>query len=77
MERELIREWSDEHHGFRLEMFDTFTRDDRGQTRMAYRFFHEGKLIFDGADFCGSPMHADDSDETVAALGNQWKGIVS
>src|SRR5262249_36783349 len=42
--------------------------DRRGQTRLAYRFSDSGKLIFEGSDFAGSPLHADDSDETIAAL---------
>lgn len=64
--RELIRTWTSGR--FRLELFDTHRQDWRGQTRLAYRFSDTGKLIFEGADFAGSPLHADDSDETAAAL---------
>jgi hypothetical protein len=53
---------------FSLELFDTHGRDWRGQTKLAYRFSDGGKLVFEGGDFAGSPLHADDSDETVAAL---------
>ena len=63
---ELIRAWTSGR--FRLELLDTSHRDWRGQTRLAYRFSDGGKLIFEGEDFASSPLHADDSDETVAAL---------
>ena len=54
-----------------LETWDTGRVDDRGQTIIGYSF---GPLdpsphtLFEGEDFAGSPMHADDSAETVAAL---------
>ena len=66
MNREAIRAWQSGR--FRLEMFDTDRTDWRGQSRLAYTFTDGGKVIFEGSDFCGSPLHADDSDETVAAL---------
>lgn len=61
-----IRVWQSGR--FRLELRDTGRRDWRGQSKLAYRFTDGGKVIFEGDDFAGSPMHADDSDETVAAL---------
>jgi hypothetical protein len=35
---------------------------------LAYRFFHRGRLVFAGADFHCSPLHAVDADTTVAGL---------
>ncbi len=66
MNREAIRTWQSGR--FKLEIFDTGRRDWRGQTRLAYRFADGDKVIFQGEDFAGSPMHPDDSDETLAAL---------
>jgi hypothetical protein len=57
---------------FTLRTFDTNTRDSRGCTRIAYTLtMHEGRkatVLFDGVDFCPSPMYADDSDKAIAAL---------
>jgi hypothetical protein len=54
---------------FRLTMWDTGTYDHRGCTRIAYQLREVGgPVIFAGEDFSGSPMHADDSDATVAGL---------
>jgi hypothetical protein len=64
--RESIRTWRAGR--FQLDLFDTGRCDGRGQTRLAYSFRDGGKVIFEGEDFAGSPLHADDSDETVAAL---------
>ena len=66
MNREPIRTWRSGR--FQLELFDTRGRDWRGQTRLAYTFRDHCKVIFEGEDFAGSPLHADDSNETVAAL---------
>lgn len=63
---EHIRTWTAED--FRLDLYATDQRDHRGQTRLAYAFYHANKLVFSGCDFCGSPLHADDSDETLATL---------
>jgi hypothetical protein len=58
---------------FRLRMWDTNRRDRRGQTIMGYRFEQvepeaQAMVLFEGEDFAGSPMHADDDDKTVRAL---------
>ena len=66
MNREPIRTWRSGR--FQLDLFDTGWRDCRGQSRLGYTFSDGGKIIFEGQDFCGSPLHADDSDATVAAL---------
>lgn len=59
---------------FVLRMFDTHRQDARGQTIIAYTFteypaHHQASVVvFEGDTFAGSPLHADDSDATVAAL---------
>jgi hypothetical protein len=68
---------------YRLTLWDTGRMDGRGQSKLGYRFerlpepstLPQGMedapapgVIFEGEDFAGSPMHADDSDETLAAL---------
>lgn len=63
---ERIRTWDSGR--FHLELFDTGRRDWRGQTLLGYELRDDGRLIFAGQDFAGSPMNADDSDATVAAL---------
>jgi hypothetical protein len=64
--RELIKVWR--KSGFTLRLWDTNTRDWRGQSRLAYELKDGRKVIFAGEDFAGSPMHSDDSLETVASL---------
>lgn len=68
--------------GYRLDMWDTGQRDWRGQTLIGNRFWRGQTLIgyrfwrvgqsrtplFEGEDFAGSPLHSDDSDQTVALL---------
>src|SRR5262245_54254991 len=55
---------------FELRTWDTGRTDWRGQTRIGYLFGVRGESspIFEGTDFAGSPMHADDSDLTLASL---------
>lgn len=53
---------------FHLTLWDTFRTDPRGQSYLGYRLTSQGVTIFEGEDFAGSPMHADDADETIAAL---------
>lgn len=64
--KDIIRVW--ESDGFRLEMYDTHRRDNRGQTRIGYVLSHNGQMVFDGEDFCGSPLHSGDSNATAGAL---------
>lgn len=66
MERDTLRVFRD--NGFTLLMWDTHRQDWRGQTVIGYKLWDNGKLIFTGEDFAGSPMHADDSDEIVASV---------
>jgi hypothetical protein len=63
---EFLREW--EEGDYKLLLWDTNRTAFGGKSRLAYQFFHKGVLIFQGADFGCSPMHAVDSDETVASL---------
>jgi len=58
-------------------MWDTGRRDSRGQTLIVYRLkakYPDSRepavSLFEGNDFAGSPLHADDSNETVKALMN-------
>jgi hypothetical protein len=67
MARELIRTW--EAEGFKLELYDT-NDVRRGKSRLAYRLHDGNELIFEGDDFGCSPLHATDSDATVASLLN-------
>lgn len=57
---------------FALYTWTTGKTDNRGQSEIAYRLTmrENGRtcVVFDGADFYGSPMHADDADATIAAL---------
>lgn len=63
-----IRTWTDpDGNGFRLELWDTY-QTDRGKSRLAYQFFHNDALVFEGDDFCASPMHSVDGDETARSL---------
>ncbi len=64
--RELIKRWRS--NGFTLFLWDTGKRDWRGQTNLAYRLWDKGRIIFEGEDFSGSPLHADDSNATIASL---------
>jgi hypothetical protein len=61
-----VRTW--EAEDYRLELFETLAVNRYGKAVLAYRFFHRGRLIFEGADFHCSPLHAVDADATVAAL---------
>ncbi|MFA5053992.1 MAG: hypothetical protein WC565_08025 [Parcubacteria group bacterium] len=61
---------------FSLTMWDTGRYDSRGQTIIRYWLtmrepdsaFRRSTVLFQGDNFAGSPMHADDSDATVASL---------
>jgi hypothetical protein len=59
---------SGEAKEYRLELYDTSRADRDGKSVPAYRFFYRGRLVFSGADFHGSPLHAVDADATVAGL---------
>lgn len=55
--------------GFELTTTATSRCDWRGQSYIAYELASpEGAVIFEGSDFAGSPMHSDDSDDTLRSL---------
>lgn len=55
--------------GHELKLYDTGRIDCRGQSKLAYSFRPiDGEVLFEGDDFAGSPLHADDSDETLRSL---------
>lgn len=56
--------------GYYLLTWSTGRYDRRGQSYIGYAFGRtdEGEPLFAGEDFAGSPMHADDSDETLRSL---------
>jgi len=56
-------------NGYRLETWDTYRTDRLGKSVLAYRFTGpDGEVIFEGADFCCSPLCAIDSDDCLRAL---------
>jgi hypothetical protein len=68
---EHIRTYS--RDGFRVDLWDTGRTDEYGKTILRYALFDEtqpfGKgIVFEGEDFACSPLHAIDSDATVASL---------
>lgn len=55
--------------GFRVDLYDTGATHNGGpQQCLAYVFRQDGNVIFRGADYGCSPMHAIDSAESMAAL---------
>lgn len=65
-EFEHIRRW--EEGDFTLDLYDTYGWTGGGKSRLAYELRHQGEIVFEGNDFGCSPLHAVDSDATVAAL---------
>jgi hypothetical protein len=61
----LVRTW--EAEDYRPELFDTLRVDRHGKSVLACRFLHRGRLILAGANFHRSPLHAVDTDVTVAS----------
>jgi len=53
---------------FSLRTWDTGRTDRRGSSIIGYRLLMDGRALFEGADFRCSPMDADDSDASMAAL---------
>lgn len=55
--------------GYVLTLWATPRVDRRGQTVLGYSFVDpQGVTVFEGEDFAGSPLHADDSDATLRSL---------
>jgi hypothetical protein len=64
-----LRPYRDPAISFTLNTFDSGRVDGMGKSVLEYQFQGpDGKVIFEGADFACSPMHAIDSDESVRAL---------
>lgn len=68
---EHLRTWAED--GYRLELFDTHRTDSDGKSILSYALHDEQyesdpEPVFIGADFHCSPLHAIDSDATVASL---------
>ena len=64
---ELIKAWR--RGNLRLTIWDTGKRGYYGEkSRLAYRVWQKGKLIFEGNNFYLSPLHAYDGMETVYSL---------
>lgn len=63
---------------YTLHTYDSGCTDDRGQTVISYQLrwhcpntFNPSQrhtVLFEGSDFAGSPLHADDSDECMRSL---------
>lgn len=54
--------------GYSLTLYDIYSRDDMGKDMLRYVFKHGRKVIFDGADFACSPLHAIDSDSCIKSV---------
>jgi hypothetical protein len=55
--------------GFQLLLWATDRTDNRGCTVLGYQLTDkDGSTLFEGEDFCGSPMHGDDSDDMLRCL---------
>jgi len=53
----------------RLTIWDTYRTDTLGKSILGYRLLDRvGNVIFEGEDFCCSPLHAIDSDDALAGL---------
>jgi hypothetical protein len=64
----LIREWEGQYgEGFKLELYATY-QFRNGREYLAYRFTHNGTVIFEGDDYGPSPCYAVDADKNVAGL---------
>ena len=64
-----LRPYRDPAISFTLNTFDSGRRDEMDKSILEYQFQGpDGKVIFEGADFACSPMHAIDSDEAARAL---------
>jgi hypothetical protein len=63
---EPIRVWGAD--GFLLQLWDTHRVNRYGKAVLSYELFDHGLLIFKGDDFHCPPLHAPDSDESVAGL---------
>jgi len=64
---EHIRTWT--RDDYQLDLWDTGKRQEAsGKSILNYVFWHHGKVIFHGSEYCPSPLHCTDSDDSVASL---------
>ena len=63
---EFLRTWQEGN--FLLRLWDTNRVDSYHKSVLAYELYYSGELIFQGADFCCSPMHAVDSDQCLGGI---------
>jgi len=59
--------WRSDADGFRLELFDTY-QVRRGKSVLAYQFFHNDVLVFEGDEYGCAPSHAVGGDLSIASL---------
>lgn len=71
---ELIRRWVSPCGRFSLKVYDEY-KWSGGRRRLTYKFYsvtednpNRRRLIFGGGTFGPSPLHSDDSDETLGAI---------
>lgn len=63
---ELYHDWTSPGESYRVQT--RYDHGDGNRTYLAYRLWCRGKLVFEGNDYSGSPLHADDSYATLAGL---------
>jgi len=69
MSKDYLRHVRLDRTGYKLLTWDTHRRDKDHKTIIGYRFISpKGTVIFENEDFAGSPMHGDDSDDTLRNL---------
>ena len=63
---EVIRVWKED--GFELVLIDNYKQHPNGNSLLSYELIHNGITIFEGDEYCPSPLHCIDSDESVGGL---------
>ena len=61
----LIRCWQED--GYKVELYD-YDEDYHSKPSLTYYLYHRDELIFNGSDFCPSPLHEFSDDSTLATL---------
>jgi hypothetical protein len=65
---EHLRTWTAPADAYRLELYTTYQIDEYGKEILAYQFFHNDVVVFEGADFHCPQWTPIDGDQTVASL---------
>jgi hypothetical protein len=69
MKRDVLRRVALGWTGYVLVTYSTGQTDRRGASVIGYELTSPaGAMVFHGEDFCASPLHADDSDETLRGI---------